>query len=175
MKHDHDTVIIGIGNPLLMDDRAGIEVAERLEAQGLPADVEILYTVGFEVIDKLQGYRRAYVVDACVLGGEPGTVREVSADDILGDAFLSGSHAVTLGATIKTGYEIFEDEMPEELRIVLIEAENPTGFSKQCTPKVEQAIGRVVERIRREVLEQARPAGSNAAFPWQTVEGGQCT
>lgn len=171
----HDTVIIGIGNPLLMDDRAGIEVAERLEALGVPADIVVLYTVGFEVIDKLLGYRRAYVVDACALGGEPGTVREVSADDILGDSFLSGSHAVTLGATIKTGYEVFEEEMPAQLRIVLIEAENPTGFSDQCTPKVEQAIGSVVERIRGEVLEQARPAGSNAAFPWQTAEAGRCT
>lgn len=167
----HDTVIIGIGNPLLMDDRAGIEVAERLEALGLPADIEILYTVGFEVIDKLQGYRRAYVVDACVLGGEPGTVREVSADDILGDAFLSGSHAVTLGATIKTGYEIFEDEMPGELRIVLIEAENPTEFSKQCSPKVEQAIGRVVERIRKDLGGQDRADKSAPACSRQASTG----
>lgn len=172
----HDTVIIGIGNPLLMDDRAGIEVAERLQALGTPADIEILYTVSFEVIDKLQGYRRAYVVDACALGGEPGTVREVSADDILGDTFLSGSHAVTLGATIKTGYEVFEDEMPEELRIVLIEAENPTGFSKQCTPKVEQAIAEVVERIRKEVNGQTDMDASTPACPLRCpAERGPCT
>jgi len=170
----HDIVIIGIGNPLLMDDRAGIEVAEQLEALNVPADIEILSTVGFDVIDKLLGYRQAYVVDACVLGGEPGTVREVSADDILGSAFLSGSHAVTLGATIKTGYEVFEDEMPASLAIILIEAENPTEFSRQCSPKVQKAITAVVDRIRLALQESARQAGTGQVRG-QSGEGAECT
>lgn len=145
-----DIVIMGIGNPLLMDDRAGIEVAERLQKAGVPARFEILYTVGFEVIDKLLGAKRAIIIDASALGGEPGTVHTVSVDDIFTTTWMSGSHAITLGATVKTGYEVFEDEMPERVDIILIEAEAPTEFCDTCTPRVEAAVQRVCTQIAAE-------------------------
>jgi hydrogenase maturation protease len=145
------TVVMGIGNPLLMDDRAGIEVAERLEAMGVPADYEILYTVGFDVIDKLIGYERAYVIDASKVGKEPGTILEVGVDDLFTTASVACSHAVTLGTTLKTGYMIYPDEMPARLHIILIEADEITEFSRDCSPKVRLAIDCVVERIRLEL------------------------
>jgi hydrogenase maturation protease len=147
---------MGIGNPLLMDDRAGIEVAERLEALGVPADVEILYTVGFDVIDKLLGYERAYVIDASKFGGECGTVLEVGVDDLFTTASITCSHAVTLGTTLKTGYIVYPEEMPGDLKIILIEGAEITEFSRECSPKVRLAIDRVVERISTELNGEPR-------------------
>lgn len=141
-------VVIGIGNPLLKDDRAGIVVAETLEAENPPFDVEVLFTVGFEVVDKLMNHERAIVVDACQLGLEPGSIVEVDAEDIMNKGAIVNSHAVTLGSTIKAGLDLFEDEMPTDLRIILIEAEDVTEFSRECTPKVTEAIATVVDLAR---------------------------
>ena len=145
------TLVCGIGNPMLKDDRAGIEVAEKIEALGLPVDIEIIYGVGFEVLDKVLGYDRVFVIDAAKLGKEPGTIHEVSVDDIFSEHYLATSHAVTLGSTLKAGYELFPDQMPEDLTIYLIEAEDYFEFTKQCTPRVVVAIAEVVEKITSEV------------------------
>lgn len=151
-------VVMGIGNPLLSDDRAGIEVVERLERAGVEVATEVVYTVGFEVLDKILGYDRAYIVDACVLGEKPGTVHEVGVEDIFTTPLLSGSHAMTLGTTLKTGMMVFGDEMPGDLRIFLIEAETPTEFSDVCTPDVQTAIAAVTARITQELTSPARRA-----------------
>ena len=144
-------VVIGIGNPLLSDDRAGIEVVEQLEKDGVDVATEAVFTVGFEVLDKILGYDRAYIVDACVLGQKPGTVHEVGVEDIFTTPLLSGSHAMTLGTTLKTGQMVFGDEMPKDLRIILIEAETPTEFSNVCTPAVQAAIEKTVRKISEEL------------------------
>jgi len=140
-------LVCGIGNPMLKDDRAGIEVAERIAASDLNVDTEIIYGVGFEVNDKVMGYDDVIIIDAAKIGKPPGTVTEVSVDDIFADHKLASSHAVTLGSTLKVGYELFPDEMPEKLTIILIEAEDYFEFTRECSAGVNRAIAEVVERI----------------------------
>ena len=147
MQEKRDIVVMGIGNPLLKDDRAGIEVVEQLEALGAPVTTEIQYTVGFEVMDKVMGYDKAIIVDACLLGNKPGTILKVSVEDIFSSHHLVNSHAVTLGSTLKAGYEVFPDKMPKDLMIYLIEAHEPETFSRECTPEVQEAIERVTKEI----------------------------
>ncbi len=153
----HSAIVMGIGNPLLQDDRAGIEVVEKLLERGAPMDHEMLYSVGFEVMDKMLGYETAFVVDAAMLGREPGTIVEVTVDEIFASHALANSHAVTLGSTLKLGYELFPDEMPRKLRIILIQAEAPTEFSDQCTPKVQAAVAQVADRIEQSLRAGRTP------------------
>lgn len=141
------SLVCGIGNPMLKDDRAGIEVAERIAGTDLPVDTEVIYGVGFEVNDKLMGYDDVVIVDAAKIGYPAGTVTEVTIDQIFTDHNLTTSHAVTLGSTLKVGYDLFADEMPEKLRIFLIEAEDYFEFTKECSPAVEVAISKVVGMI----------------------------
>ncbi len=138
---------------MLKDDRAGIEVAERIENSSLNVDVEIIYGVGFEVNDKIMGYDDVYIIDAAKMGFEPGTIMEVSVDDIFSDHQMAASHAMTLGSTLKAGYQLFADEMPDNLTIYLIEAEDYFEFTKECSPKVTVAIAQVVEKITAQCSE----------------------
>lgn len=140
-------LVCGIGNPMLKDDRAGIEVAERIAASSLAVATEIIYGVGFEVLDKVLGYDRVIVIDAAKMGYPPGTILEVGVDDIFADHQLASSHAVTLGSTLKVGYQLFVEEMPKDLRIFLIEAEDYFEFTRDCSPAVVLAIGEVCRRI----------------------------
>jgi hydrogenase maturation protease len=141
------SLVCGIGNPMLKDDRAGIEVAERIAGSCLKVDTEVIYGVGFEVNDKLMGYDDVIIIDAAKIGYPPGTITEVTIDQIFTDHNLTTSHAVTLGSTLKVGYELFPDDMPQKLRIFLIEAEDYFEFTKECSPMVEEAISKVVELI----------------------------
>lgn len=141
------SLVCGIGNPMLKDDRAGIEVAERIERSSLAVDTEVIYGVGFEVNDKIMGYDDVIIIDAAKIGYPPGTITEVTIDQIFTDHNLVTSHAVTLGSTLKVGYDLFPDEMPENLRIFLIEAEDYFEFTKECSPKVMEAISRAVDMI----------------------------
>ena len=141
------TVVIGIGNPFLQDDRAGVAVVEKLEQMGAACDTEVVLTVGFEVMDKAKGYDRAIIVDACMLGKEPGSILELSVDDIFSSHALANSHAITLGTTLKTANMCFPDEMPQQLILMLIEVKDIKEFTRQMSEPVEKAVDLVVARI----------------------------
>ena len=146
--------ILGIGNPILRDDSVGIKIAERLEGE-VDADIEILMTTDFEVIDKVLGYDKAIIVDAVKFGGEPGKIYEFTLDDIFTSYSIPGTHALSLGTTLKLGYIIFPEEMPKELKIFAIEVEDVEHFGKDCTPKVEQAIPEVINMIKEELKRKS--------------------
>ena len=115
----------------------------------------MVYTVGLEVMDRIKGFRRAIIVDACMLGNPPGTILELGLDDIFTTHRLAHSHAITLGATLKTGYVCFPEEMPTDLRIILIEVKAISEFTQEMSPEVETAAAEVVARIKRMVAEPA--------------------
>lgn len=103
--------ILGIGNPLMCDDGAGIEVLDSLRKMTLPAGVEILDcgTGGMTLLHALADYRAVAVVDAVDFGGKPGEVKSFSPDDAVsikdlrrlslheGDAFETIALARRLG------------------------------------------------------------------------------
>ena len=140
-------VVVGIGNPLLKDDRAGIEVVEALERAGTSVDTAILYSVGFDVLDSIYDYNEAVIIDACQLGKPPGTILEITPEALFASDHLVTSHAVTLGATLKTGQLLFPERMPDVLSIILIEAKDITCFSSVCSEETTRAVGKVVDRL----------------------------
>ncbi|MFH0815677.1 MAG: hydrogenase maturation protease [Methanobacteriota archaeon] len=75
--------VIGIGNPLMCDDGAGIEVLDALRKMTLPAGVDILDcgTGGMALLHALADYRAVAIVDAVDFGGRPGEVKSFSPDD----------------------------------------------------------------------------------------------
>ena len=143
-----ETLVLGLGNPLLQDDRVGIRAVELLREQQVPVPTEVLFTVGFEVVAKVMDRERVIIVDASTTGKAPGTIAEVSVEDIFASHTLRNSHAMTLGTTLQTGYTLFPDRMPKDIKILLIEADDIDHFSDQCTPDVDRAVHEVVGRIR---------------------------
>lgn len=139
------TIIVGIGNPVLTDDSVGIKVARHFEGV---VDTEFLMTTDFKVLDKILGYDRAIIIDGVRLGEEPGTVREFSPDDLLYTVTFSGSHNLSLPTTLKLGYELFREEMPQEIKIITVEVADVTTFGTECTPPVAAAISEAVQRVR---------------------------
>lgn len=79
-----DTVVIGMGNPLMSDEGIGIRVLEQLRTRALPDDVEVmdLGTYGMAVLHAIAGRRRAIFIDCACMGEAPGTLRRFTPDEV---------------------------------------------------------------------------------------------
>ena len=141
-------IVVGIGNPLLKDDRAGIEVVEALKACNSKVSTAVLYSGGHEVVDTIIGYEEAVIVDACQMGLPPGTVRELTPDAFFECHAELGWTGTGLEAALKDGQKVFPHRMPRKIIIMLVEAEDMSTFSTKCTPVVRHAISDVVDRIQ---------------------------
>ena len=75
---DERLLILGLGNPLMGDDGAGIQIVEELKKSDLPEYVDVIDggTAGVGLIDLMSGYSRVIVVDAVMV--DEGPPKEVS-------------------------------------------------------------------------------------------------
>jgi hydrogenase maturation protease len=94
------TLILGLGNPLMADDGAGIQVAELLRQEPLPAEVEIQDggTAGLGLVPQLANYRRVILIDCVRFGGRPGDWRRFALQEteLLGKAGTLSLHHASL-------------------------------------------------------------------------------
>jgi len=146
------TIVVGIGNPILRDDSVGIKIVEMISKE-IDVDTAILTATNFDVLDKILGYDRAIIVDAIRMGNEPGTIYELTIEDIFLTYSYTNTHNLTLATTLKLGYVIFPEKMPKEIKLIAVEVEDVESFGEECTPKVKEAIPKVVEMIKRDLLK----------------------
>jgi len=137
------TLILGLGNPVRSDDGVGIHVVDRLREAGPPEGVrlEAAGAAGLAMLDLVAGYERLVVVDAIDAGLEPGTVLELSMEDLerLTPLHAASSHEADLATTLELGRRLGLP-MPAEVAIVAVQAADIVTFAEQCTPEVYAAI-----------------------------------
>jgi hydrogenase maturation protease len=77
-------LILGLGNPLQGDDGIGCRVAQELEQQALPDDVEVMDggTPGVGLLNLFEGRRRVILIDAAEMGRAPGEVVRFRPEDV---------------------------------------------------------------------------------------------
>lgn len=145
-------VVIGVGNPLRGDDRAGIEVARRVSAAAGPG-VTVLELDGEPsgLIDAWEGVDRAVVIDASAPGSKPGTVRRLDAiaDPLPSDLRAASTHALGVAEAVELARAL--DRLPARLVVYGIEGER-FDAGAPLTP----AVGAAVEAVARQVLDDAR-------------------
>jgi hydrogenase maturation protease len=145
-------VVLGLGNPVVSDDRVGLAVADevkRLLAERPVAGVEVAHSLrgGFELIDLLNGYERAILVD-CVMVNEPapGFVRELELDKVAGSARLVGSHELSVGEAFAFARKM-GIEMPARVTIFGVEGGEVGLISEELTAPVAAAVAPLAARI----------------------------
>ncbi|MGB9723176.1 MAG: hydrogenase maturation protease [Chloroflexia bacterium] len=160
------TVVIAIGNPILRDDGVGFYVAEDLRGRLNERRVEVVRACagGFRLLDALAGRRRAVLVDALRLGGKPGQVYLLSAEDLQGRIRAATPHEAGLPEALALGQQLGM-EMPEVV-VVGIEPAEVEEFGEGLTPEVAAAVPEAVALV----LAEAEPDLA-AAVREQTVEG----
>jgi hydrogenase maturation protease len=139
-----ETVVVGVGNPVVSDDGVGIQVARAVAAalgcERRDVDVIELAVGGMALMEAMVGYRRAVIVDAMVRGSAPGTVHRTSAQE-LGE---------TRNSTCAHGG---------------IEPADLSTFSEQLTPAVGRAVPLAANAIVASLAIPPVAPGASARCP----------
>jgi len=136
------TQIIGLGNPILSDDGIGVHILQELMNDDFFASciLTIGGTGGAALLDMIEDCDQLIIIDAIQTGAPPGTIFELSLDDIketmpLHFGFLHGMDFFT-AINLKKQINCF----PLKIKIVAVEAANINIFSEECTDDVKNAI-----------------------------------
>jgi len=119
-----DTVVIGLGNPLMADEGVGIEVLSRLAGRHdeFP-DVEFVDggTGGLSLVHKLSGRKRAFIIDCCLMGLPAGSIRVFTPDDVVSTKKLAhfSLHEADILHVINVARQL--DDCPDLITICGIE------------------------------------------------------
>jgi hydrogenase maturation protease len=145
------TIIIGVGNPDRGDDAAGREVARRLRG-ACAGDVDVAELDGeaTALLAKLETAEAAFVIDACVSGAPPGTIRRVDVAEtpLCGAAFGLSSHGFGLAEALALAATL--GVLPRRCVVYAIEGRR-FDIGAPVSDAVARAIEEVVERLRLEV------------------------
>jgi hydrogenase maturation protease len=147
------TLVLGLGNPILSDDSVGCRVAmalqERLDMPNI--DIKEASIAGLDFLDELTGYDRTIIIDAIQTGnGKPGQIYHFGIDSLADTRHAASPHDVNFATAFELGKKL-NLELPREITIFAIEAEDVTTFSEECTPDVKKAIPECVEMVIREL------------------------
>jgi len=141
------TLVIGVGNLLRCDDGVGIHVVNRLNEVTSYIDTLDVALGGVEILEAMKNRDRVFIVDAIQTGGEPGTIYRVNLSGGEEPPRITHSHGVDLLTTLRLGDSLFPGQMPREMILLAVEAEDVTTLSESCTSKVQAAVDKVVEII----------------------------
>jgi len=147
------TLVLGVGNPILMDDGIGIHVVRELKKLNLPGvEVEELPASGLELLDMVVGYDKVIIVDAIrTKGGIPGDFYSLTEDDFVRSVHGASPHGINIPTALAMGRKIVPERMPKELTFIAVEVEEIELVSEDLTPSVERALPKVVEKLVKEL------------------------
>jgi hydrogenase maturation protease len=141
-------LVLGLGNDILGDDAVGLLAARRLRTL-LPDSVDVVESPGggLDLLDLLEGYDRAVLIDAIMTGkNPPGTILEFSDADFKKDDAPS-PHYAGLPTVIQLA-ESLGIHFPSQFRVVAVEVENPYEVLEGLSRSAKAALPAVIERAK---------------------------
>ena len=137
------TLVVGLGNPILGDDGVGWRVAESVRANLDDPDVEVLCLSlgGLALMERLAGHRRVIIVDAMDTGAAAGSLHFLSLQELdeLAAQHTACVHDLSLAAALALGRELGVS-LPEEIRVVGVEATTGLDFCEMLSPDIAAAV-----------------------------------
>jgi len=152
-------LLLALGNDLLGDDAVGLAAAREI-ARALPEGVEVVEAAagGFALLDLLEGYGAAVIVDAVATGtSPPGTVREIGLEEFP-DSGPASPHFTGLPHLLELAARLGMT-VPQRLRIVAMEVEDPYQLREGLTPSAQAALPELILHTRTALAELAGPSG----------------
>jgi hydrogenase maturation protease len=148
-----ETVVIGVGNPLMGDDGLGIEVLERLRLGWvISPHLDLLDggTWGLNLLPHVEGARRVMFIDAINIGREPGSLVELDGEEI--PRFLAqkvSPHQIDVKEVLALAE--LRGTLPDELCAIGLQPENiemRTSLTPAVASQIDRLLARIIERLR---------------------------
>jgi hydrogenase maturation protease len=153
------TLVLGMGNPYVMDDSIGLRLAGELKLRldhtpGLSWATDCS-SGGLELLDQLAGHERLVVFDAIrTRGGRPGDWYRFNAGALRETRHLSSIHDANFATALELGRALGMRLPPDdEIHIFAVEIAANDCFGEELSPE----LGSVYSAIRDEILAEAAP------------------
>jgi hydrogenase maturation protease len=154
MDPDVSTLILGLGNDILRDDRVGLLAARELaQDRSVHARVEEACLCNLDLLPILDGYDRVVVLDA--IWGEAwdaGQVYRYSPSELPHSFGYRSPHTIDFPEMLGIGSQM-GFHMPAEVIILTLGVEDPFSFGEELSESVRAGLPRLVEAARRELAE----------------------
>lgn len=146
------TLILGVGNPLMGDDGAGIEAARILSEADLPENVTVQEagTPGWGLVEWIKDWDSVVIVDAAQMGLTPGEWQRFDSSDV---RLIAGEKSISLHQTdLAGGLALAQalDMLPKEITFYGIEPES-TDQGMDLSPAIRSSLPELVKNILQEV------------------------
>jgi hydrogenase maturation protease len=109
---------------------------------------------GLRLLELVRGFTRVIIIDAlkspAEAGRKPGEVVRYEAKDFKGGHRYGSAHSIGLDTALELGHRLGYD-MPEEVVVFAIEAEDVETFGEELSPPVADAAGQVFDLVLAEV------------------------
>ena len=152
---NENKLVIGIGNILLKDEGVGVRCIEYLRSRGLDNRIKLVdgATLGFDLLEEINGFEKVVIVDAVDMGKEPGHVASFNAEQLLSlpcsEKF--SLHEMDLIDVIQVGKKIGYNF--GNVRIVGIQPKE-VSCGDSLSEVIEEKMPVLVERVLREIDNQ---------------------
>jgi len=166
------TRVIGLGQRLAGDDAVGLEILDRLRAEGVPRDVELLEaTDAASLVSMLETPHRVLIVDAVLGAGMPGEIVELDEADLpAARVRLLSTHGLDVGGAIALARTLFGAHAAPSIRILGVPIAEVTRGSPELSPAVGAVIARVASVVRDHATRPGFARGSAGLEPATPVK-----
>lgn len=156
------TIILGLGNPLRRDDGIGIAVVEALrKSYSLPEKLTLIDagTSDLEALLLMQGYQRAFIIDAADIGSTPGDWRCIAIKDISFIPKVLSHYGSFHNAGLKDAIALGEvlGILPQEIYIYAVQPQElqiSVGLSESNSAAVQEITKDLHERLGKGLATQ---------------------
>jgi hydrogenase maturation protease len=143
------TLILGLGNDILTDDRIGSQLVRDLSQfiESSSIDFGTACCGGLEIMEYIKGYEKVVFIDSIrTRQGKPGDVYYFMLSDFHETSHLSNLHDINFLAAIKLGNTL-EMDLPSDLHIIAVEIIEDMEFSEEFTPQLKEKYPEILKEV----------------------------
>ncbi len=155
-RRKKEIIIVGIGNPILRDDGAGIYAARMIKGflkdlDGFNVEVVETTEAGLELIEIMEGYEEGILIDSIKTPeSNLGTIYKLKVDELNKRDPLN-VHLMDLMTALEWGKRIGV-KLPEALSIYAIGVLDNSTFGEEMTPEVYQKLPDLAHRVIKDLM-----------------------
>lgn len=171
-----DVLLLGVRQRLRGDDSVGLAAVERWQQQYHHKEpaliVKLAESPGLALLDILDGFQAALIVDAIASGAEPGQIHQLKEAELA--AFSPGAksaHGLGIAETLSIAQALPTEKLPDNIEFIGVEVESveigqPLSASiERSLPAVVGIINRTTRRLVEEIDKGAALTHSTKSFP----------
>ena len=154
-----NTLVLGLGNPILTDDGVGVYVVRAVAARWSGEGVEFQEACvgGLRLLEVIAGCERLILVDAIqTRDGVPGQIHRLTPDDLRASLHAGSTHDLSFQGALAWGRRIGMALPPDDaIAIIAVEAEDVLTFGEALTPAVATGLPNAIEAVLAELARDA--------------------